>query len=166
MKPVITEASALSSRLVLSSNGFQRLGWSQVRVPSENSPPPSPSVYPSLPQTSPSTSPPAAIFFLLPDDDVGGVAVACSWISQLQLQDSSLDEPEQTPACYATASNYMVIQIIGDDYRLWSEPVLRLDRSRFEISPKMLALRWPRLCLLSKPIPIRIGRNAFRDPKY
>jgi len=42
MKPVITEASALSPRLVLSSNGFQRLGWSQVRVPSENFPPPLP----------------------------------------------------------------------------------------------------------------------------
>lgn len=70
------------SSLVLSPNGFQTVGL-QVRVPSENlllSPP-----YIPLPRsrTSPSASSasPPAVISSLPhpgDDDVGGVAVACS----------------------------------------------------------------------------------------
>lgn len=44
------------------------------------------------------------------------------------------------------ASNYMVIQIIGDDYRLWSDSGGKDLVSRFRW--KCWTLPWPRLCLL------------------
>lgn len=67
----------------------------------------------------------------------------------------SSNKPEQTPACCAAASDYMVIQIIGDDYRLPNEPVVCLDGdlvSRF----CRKCLPSSRLCLLTEYSPQNI----------
>lgn len=126
------------SSLVLSPNGFQTVGL-QVRVPSENlllSPRTSLSrVSSDLSVSASSASPPAVIFFLPPPPRRRRRRrrrwCRCRLFLNFAVAAAGFllgREPEQTPACCAAASNYMVIQIIGDDYRLSAEPVCYVSR--------------------------------------
>lgn len=91
-KPAITEASALFLHLVLpSSVSLPTIGLAASARDSPQNPasPPVRSVAVSG-ITTPGAETPLS-------DDVGGVAVACSWISQLQLQDSLRTNLNKSP---------------------------------------------------------------------